>query len=55
MGTITAVMRKLIELANALIRDGRSWAPKKLDQNGHSKQPMGWLQRRGFAGIRGLE
>ena len=25
---ITAIMRKLIELANALIRDGRNWAPK---------------------------
>ena len=26
---ITAIMRKLIELANALIRDGRKWKPKQ--------------------------
>ncbi len=25
---LTAIMRKLIELANALIRDNRKWAPK---------------------------
>ena len=25
---LTAVMRKLVILANALLRDGRAWAPK---------------------------
>ncbi len=25
---LTAIMRKLLELANALIKDGRKWEPK---------------------------
>ena len=26
---LTAIMRKLIELANALVRDGRKWKPER--------------------------
>ena len=36
---LTAVMRKLIILANALLRDGRAWVPKHLDQDGYSRWP----------------
>ena len=25
---LTAIMRKLLELANALVKDGRKWTPK---------------------------
>ncbi len=34
---LTAIMRKLIILANALLRDQRNWSPKPLDQYGYSK------------------
>jgi hypothetical protein len=30
-------MRKLLILANALLRDGRTWAPNALDQDGYSR------------------
>jgi hypothetical protein len=32
---IVAIMRKLLILTNALIRDRRKWAPLTLDQHGH--------------------
>ena len=34
---IVAVMRKLIETANALVKADRLWAKKPLDQDGYSK------------------
>jgi transposase len=34
---LTAVMRKLILLANALLKANRSWAPNPLDQNAYSR------------------
>jgi transposase len=33
---ITAVMRKLIVMANVLLRDGRNWTEVRLDQYGYS-------------------
>lgn len=33
---LTAIRPKLIELANALVRDNRKWTPKGLDQDGYS-------------------
>jgi transposase len=35
---IVAIMRKLLILANALIRDRRKWAPLSLDQHGHYRE-----------------
>jgi hypothetical protein len=34
---ITAIMRKLIILANALLRDDRPWSPKPTFHNGYSR------------------
>ena len=33
---ITAVMRRVVILANTLLREGRDWQPKALDQDGYS-------------------
>ena len=38
---IVAIMRKLLILANALIRDQRKWAPLSLDQHGHYEDRVG--------------
>jgi transposase IS116/IS110/IS902 family protein len=38
---IVAIMRKLLILANALIRDQRKWAPPKLDEHGHYRGRRG--------------
>ena len=35
---IVAVMRKLIEMANALVKADRTWTQKKLDQDGYFSQ-----------------
>jgi transposase len=35
---ITVVMRKLVILANALLRDDRLWTPKPLDHRGYSNE-----------------
>ena len=34
---LTAIMRKLIVLANALLKTNRTWVPKTLDQYRYSK------------------
>ncbi len=39
-----AIMRKLLILANALIRDQRKWSQSPLDQHGHSKSGSAELQ-----------
>jgi len=44
---IVAVMRKLIEMANALVKADRTWPQKPLDQDGYSKPrrdrwPQSW-------------
>jgi hypothetical protein len=36
---LTAVMRKLLVLANALLKANRPWAPKPLDQDGYLQEP----------------
>ena len=38
---LTALMRKLIELANALIKANRIWVKKPLDQDGYSQSSDG--------------
>jgi uncharacterized protein YdaU (DUF1376 family) len=47
---ITAVMRKLFVLANALLRDHRKWVEKRLDQDGYSsRNSRTSLRRRSFS------
>jgi hypothetical protein len=47
---ITAVMRKLFVLANALLRDHRKWVEKRLDQDGYSSRSRRTsLRRRSFS------
>jgi transposase len=36
---LTAVMRKLIVLANALLKAYRNWTQNTVDQNGYSRKP----------------
>ena len=38
---ITVIMRKLIILANAFLRDDRTWSPKTLAHNGYSSRLSG--------------
>jgi hypothetical protein len=37
---LTAVMRKLLGLANALLKDNRTWTPKSLHQDGYYKSQI---------------
>jgi hypothetical protein len=41
---VTATMRKLIVMANALLRDGRKGQNLSLDQNGYSSSLLEWLR-----------
>ena len=38
---IVAIMRKLLILANAFIRDQRKWPPLTLDEHGHYSGHLG--------------
>jgi hypothetical protein len=37
---LTAVMRNLLLLANALLKANRTWSPKNLDQYGYYERPI---------------
>ena len=45
---IAAIMRKIVVLANALIRDDRKWATKNLEYNGYSNLGRCFFRQRAF-------
>ncbi len=46
---ITAIMRKLIILANTLVKQGRIWIKKRLDQNGYSNLKICYFAKDDFS------
>jgi len=53
---LTALMRKLIELANVHVQQDRTWKPKTLDQGGYAKglQHIETVRRQMFCVVRSM-